>query len=324
MASTKLRPLYLLDILRRETDEAHRLTVPQLADALAELGITAERKSLYRDIRGLIEHGADIRKSAAGYYLEGRGFTAREVNLLAEALWCAPFLSRRRTEDLLKRLAPLLSRYQAEDALAGALVGPKAADDEELLALEAVRAAISVPCQITFAWREGGTGCCPAPRLRASPYGLLLREGRCCLVCNLEGREDLSVLPLARICAVWRDATPWRPFAEVSPYGAAFGAEDYGGRLACFCAGKTLGLRLLCREDILDSLLERLEPETGPCRQEDGRFLLEARAAAGPELTAWLLSFGPGLEVLDPPALRQALRQSLRQAWALYEETPNE
>lgn len=142
MAYTNLRLLYLLDIFRQETDEAHRLTVPQLVDALAERDIAAERKSIYRDIQALIAYGADIRKSAAGYYLEGRAFLPGEVRILAEALRAAPFLTRRRTEDLTNRLGLFLSRHQAQSALTPGLGAPKAQNDEALRSLEALQAAI--------------------------------------------------------------------------------------------------------------------------------------------------------------------------------------
>lgn len=323
MAYTNLRLLYLLDIFREETDEAHRLTVPQLVDALAERDIAAERKSIYRDIQALIEYGVDIHKSAAGYYLKGRAFPPGEVRILAEALRAAPFLTRRRTEDLTDRLGLFMSRHQAQSALAPGLGAPKAPNDEALRSLEALQAAIGGRCQITFAYREGESqGGIPAKRLRASPYAIILAEGRCCLVCNLEGQEGLSLLPISRITAVRRDATPWRRFAHTAPYAAAFDAWDYAARQARFCAAESAPLLLACREETLPAALERLEPSLPPHRQADGRFLLEARASQGPDLTAWLLSFGDALEVLEPIGLRQAMRQSLQAALAMYESEP--
>ena len=323
MTYTNLRLLYLLDIFRQETDEAHRLTVPQLVDALAERDIAAERKSIYRDIQALIKYGVDIHKSAAGYYLKGRAFLPGEVRILAEALRAAPFLTRRRTEDLTNRLGLFLSRHQAQSALAPGLGAPKAPNDEALRSLEALQAAIAGCCQITFSYREGESqGGFPANRLRASPYAIIMAEGRCCLVCTLEGREGLSLLPLSRIAAVRRDATPWRHFARAGPYAVAFDAWDYAARQARLCAGEHAPLLLACREEALPAALARLEPCQPPHRQADGRFLLAAEASLGPGLTAWLLSFGDDLEVLEPHGLRQAMRQSLQAALAMYESEP--
>ena len=46
----KRKLLVLLQILARETDEKHPLSVPQLVEKLQEQGIEAERKSVYNDL----------------------------------------------------------------------------------------------------------------------------------------------------------------------------------------------------------------------------------------------------------------------------------
>ena len=47
----KLKLLTLLEILARETDESHPLSVPRMVELLKERGIDAERKSVYDDIQ---------------------------------------------------------------------------------------------------------------------------------------------------------------------------------------------------------------------------------------------------------------------------------
>ena len=51
----KLKLLALLQILARDTDETHPLSVPRLVEMLQERGIKAERKSIYDDIQTLNE-----------------------------------------------------------------------------------------------------------------------------------------------------------------------------------------------------------------------------------------------------------------------------
>ena len=46
----KRKLLVLLEILARETDEKHPLSVPQLVEELQEHGVVAERKSVYDDL----------------------------------------------------------------------------------------------------------------------------------------------------------------------------------------------------------------------------------------------------------------------------------
>ena len=57
----KLKLLYLMQMLYDETDETHGLSTPELIEGLAERGIAAERKAIYRDLEALRAFGLDIR-----------------------------------------------------------------------------------------------------------------------------------------------------------------------------------------------------------------------------------------------------------------------
>ena len=49
-ANQKLKLLYLLQILREETDEENPIKTADILRRLSDMGINAERKSIYRDI----------------------------------------------------------------------------------------------------------------------------------------------------------------------------------------------------------------------------------------------------------------------------------
>ena len=53
----KLKLLYLLDILRKKTDEFHAITMEEILESLEVRGIHAERKSIYTDIQTLNDFG---------------------------------------------------------------------------------------------------------------------------------------------------------------------------------------------------------------------------------------------------------------------------
>lgn len=49
----KLKLIYLMKIMLEETDEEHRLTMPEIISELNTYDISAERKSVYNDIAKL-------------------------------------------------------------------------------------------------------------------------------------------------------------------------------------------------------------------------------------------------------------------------------
>ena len=51
----KLKLYYLYRLMLEKTDDEHGLTMPEIIDALEANGITAERKSIYRDLETIDE-----------------------------------------------------------------------------------------------------------------------------------------------------------------------------------------------------------------------------------------------------------------------------
>lgn len=56
----KLKLLYLAQILLEETDEEHGISMPTIIERLAELDISADRKTLYSDLEELRRFGIDV------------------------------------------------------------------------------------------------------------------------------------------------------------------------------------------------------------------------------------------------------------------------
>ena len=88
----KLKLLTLLEILARETDESHPLSVPRMVELLKERGIDAERKSVYDDIQTINEMPnspfeiVQQRGRGGGYYMEDTPFELAELKLLVAAV----------------------------------------------------------------------------------------------------------------------------------------------------------------------------------------------------------------------------------------------
>ena len=51
---SKLKILYIVDILRKFSDEENPINAKEICDRLADYGIKAERKAIYDDIDNLI------------------------------------------------------------------------------------------------------------------------------------------------------------------------------------------------------------------------------------------------------------------------------
>ena len=114
-ARQKLKLIYILDILRKFSDEEHPLSANEICNYLEQNGISAERKSVYSDIEALCEYGYDIIRSFTpkkGFFLASREFEEAEIYLLCDAVRTAKFISPKKTRELVSKLDSMLSKNQ--------------------------------------------------------------------------------------------------------------------------------------------------------------------------------------------------------------------
>ena len=94
-------------MLEEETDADHGLSMAEIIQRLAEEGIAAERKSIYRDLEILREFGLDIKtyqRNPVEYAIEHRDFTLSELMLMVDAVASSKFLTVRQANILLANI----------------------------------------------------------------------------------------------------------------------------------------------------------------------------------------------------------------------------
>ena len=109
----KLKLIYLREILRRETDEEHPLTLKQIQDLLEQKGVSAERKSLYDDIEQLRLLGEDIvavRDTTVRYYVGERTLDMAQLRLLVDAVQSSKFITQKKAASLTKKISEKFGR----------------------------------------------------------------------------------------------------------------------------------------------------------------------------------------------------------------------
>ncbi len=132
----RLKLLYIHQILTTETDEQHSITLDELRQRLADKGITAERKALYKDLDALRSFGVHIvsRKAAqTTYYVPSNTWRPDEMELLVNVIQNTEMLTERKRQIIIDKLLKQVSTYEAatiQERLAIAPTAPNAAHRE--------------------------------------------------------------------------------------------------------------------------------------------------------------------------------------------------
>lgn len=118
----KLKLFALKEILEKETDDSHGITMARILELLSMRGIKAERKSIYDDLRTLRE--ADIldlvgpQGQNRTYSVGERVFQLSELKMMIDALQSSKFLSEKTTRDLIKSWRAFAASMKPKNSIA--------------------------------------------------------------------------------------------------------------------------------------------------------------------------------------------------------------
>ncbi len=308
---SKLKLLYLADILKQKTDEDHYIAATEICEELAKSDIPAERKSIYKDIDILREYGFDIihtgSKNRGGYFLGAREFELAEIRLLSDAVQAANFISQKKTNQLVEKIESFASENQAKILHSQVYVDnrPKCNNEEIYYTISLLDEAISDGVKVSFTYtRRKITDEFKTAKedkiFTVSPYALIWSDDHYYLVCNNEKYNNLMHLRIDKIKKLQKTKKPARHFSEVSDYRNNFDSADYATKLFNMYSGEPKPIELICENEILEVILDRFGENVKIQKYDEKHFLLKTNAAVSDGLTKWVVQFGGKIKVKSP------------------------
>lgn len=324
----KLKLLYIIDILKKYSDEDHPLNAAQISAYLAENGITAERKAIYNDISLLTDFGYDIIKTkipSNGYFLASREFELPEIYLLADAVRSAEFITPKKTRELLSKIDSFLSVHMASLRKKTAYIPSqfKCKNESVYYNIDVINRAIEnkLKINVTYIKRQLSDNKKIEQSEKIiciSPYAALWANDRYYLVGNNEKYDNLIHLRIDRIKKVELTDIPVRPFCEVSDYSDTFDVADYAAKAFNMFGGEQAEIELKCKKDILEQIIDRFSDEISVYKLTAETFTFTTKVLVSDGLISWLLQFGADVEVIKPQFLRDRISNKIKELSKIY------
>ena len=326
--NSKLKLLYILDIMKK-TDEFHPLNATQIAALLEQYGITAERKSISRDIACLEEKGYSILKCAdhnKGWYMTDQTFEDYELKILCDAVSMAPFLTENDTRELIRKLRGLATKEGESVISVTTYVDQsiKTEDKGNKIKIDTVLRAIVGRKKLRFQYYELG------PRNQkvlkrdghvysVSPYYLVLSQGEYYLIANPDSHDHLTHFKLEMLKDPEITQEPIRKPESLEEYGKDFDVGTYLRRNVKMWTGENVTVRLRCSNYIRDQIRIQFGKDTWV--QDDGpdHCIVSVNVTGSTGLYQWLAQHGTQVQVLSPESIRQQYIQYLRDTLELQE-----
>lgn len=305
----KAKILILLKILEQRTDEEHRMTVPQILDALAQEGVPSERKSVYSDIATLRAMGCDVelqRGPGGGYYIANRRFQLPELKLLVDAVQSSQFITRRKSRELIGKLSGLASEYQAQKLRRQVFVSgrAKSMNESAYYTVDVLYEAIDSDRMVEFRYSDWGLDRRRHPRrggkpYRVSPWALVWENNSYYLIAYEDYEEPYGIrhYRVDKMSAVKKTEVPRRGKELYDQ----FDLSAYVQSMFNMYGGPVRKVTLQCENRLASAMLDRFGTGVNPCVEEDGQhFHITVPVAVSPQFLGWICGFGTAVRILEP------------------------
>ena len=316
----KLKLLYLLKIFHEKTDSEHSLTMPQIIEELGASGIQAERKALYRDFERLREFGYEIEKrhtSPTSYAMANRKFSESELMLLADAVQSCRFLSKPKSDALLRSIKSLGSQYQVKDLSKRLHVEGRVRSQNESVFgnLDTIQAAIHAKRKLEFKYfkhdaakkrqlQHGGDTYIETPVqlvFSDSNYYVIVYNDK------HDGFASYRVDRMERLRISDERATRNEKIA-------AFDVTDYEARAFGMFSGEAVLATITINEGVMSAFIDRFGPDLAvSSAKEPGTAKVSVHVMKAPTFYGWLAQFGTQAHIDKPTSLAEDYKAYLQE-----------
>ncbi len=321
----KLKLLLLRDYLLKNTDDRHSVTVRQIIAHLEGCGVSAERKSVYDDLASLGPdgYGMDIVADSGNYALVSREFELQEVKLLVDMVQSSNFITRRKTEELIRKLETLVSRHEAAQLSRQVYVRKrvKAMNESVYINVDKISGAIAADRKLRFQYFQYNTR--RKKELRhngklheVSPFALVWVDQNYYLLAYSREHQSMRHYRVDRMTRITGVDGP-RDGKEVF---AGTDMSTYTTKVFNMFTGEEKRVRLRCDASLADPFIDRFGEDISMIPEGDGAFTVSVDVVVSPQFFAWLTPFGTRCEILGPPEVREAFRTHLRELLEMYGE----
>lgn len=303
----KIKLLKLLELLHQYSDEQHPMTTNQVCFALAKMGIPCDRRTVSQDVIILNELGYEVIITMVGhekaYYVEDRSFSIPELKILIDAVHASSFITKRKSEELIEKIAALAGTHRAEVLKRNMVCfnTRKHSNEKILYTIDCLEEAILTQRKIIFLYYdldENGNRIYRRGRHHyvVEPIALVFNEDNYYLCCYSSRHDSTSNYRVDRMDAVEVIDEPCCDKAvslrnEVATYTEqAF--KMFGGQLE--------DVILEFERSLIGAIYDKFGEDTKMMPSGEDKCIASVKVRISPVFWGWVFQFGTKMKILSP------------------------
>lgn len=326
-ANQKLKNLYLMKILMERTDENHSITMPEIISALEAYGISAERKSIYSDIESLRTYGLDIVGEAEGktfyYRVVDRTFELAELKLLVDSVQSAKFITEKKSNELIKKIESLSSRYEAQQLQRQVYTSNriKTLNESIYYNVDLLHDAINENSQIKFHYFQWNAD--KKMELRkdgayyvVSPWGLSWDDENYYMVAFDAAANKIKHYRVDKMLHI--ELTGEK--REGKNHFDKFDMALYAKKMFGMFAGEEESVKIECHNRLAGVMIDRFGKDVTMIKKDSEHFTVNVKVAVSKQFLAWVMALGSDAKIIGPDWVLQQVKDELKRLYELYDK----
>lgn len=324
-SNQKFKLYRLAQIMLERTDEEHYISMPEIMAALSEYDVTADRKSIYNDLRDLSVFGIEVEGEPIGnryhYHVTTRSFELPELKLLVDAIQSSKFITEKKSYALIKKLETLASKYDAQKLQRQVYVSGriKTMNESIYYTVDAIHNAISENKKIKFQYFQWNAK--KEMELRhngawyhISPWGLSWDDENYYLV----GYDtDAGMIKHYRV-----DKMLHIKISDESREGKEhfkkLDMADYAKKSFGMFGGKEQTVKLSVHNKLAGVIIDRFGKDVMMIPADEEHFNVNVDVRVSRQFLGWVFSLGSDIQIVGPDDVVEQMRKEIARSVEQY------
>lgn len=324
----KLKLIYLMKIFMEKTDEMHSITMNEIIAELNAYGVTAERKSIYNDIESLRQFGMDIigeqNNRTYYYYVANRQFELPELKLLVDSVQAAKFITAKKSNELIKKIEGLASKYEASKLQRQVYVSQRVKTDNEKIYynVDTIHTAISMNSMISFQYFQWNVEKKMVLKKDGNPYtvspwALTWDDENYYLVANDTDDKIIKHFRVDKMLNINIEEKQREGGEHFDVQNADVGL--YTKKVFGMYSGEEKTVKLECDNDMAGVIIDRFGKDVTLIRKDDEHFTVNVKVIVSNQFISWIFSLGDKVKIVEPMSLVEKVKDEVKRLYRQYE-----
>ena len=322
--------MIIRDYLYSHTNEDHWVTSKDIIAHLASHGIRADRKTIFTDMDRLqYDYEMPIERGGRkGYRVASPPFEPRELRMMIDSVQSAKFITQEEAVSITSKIKNLADVYTKPTLDRNAYVSERILDSKDSVVAhtDLIHEAISLDAQISFKYvhyqpslgktqkRYSKNGIPYVVR----PFALYWNNGNYYLYAYFSTEDQMRFFRIDRMESITLAKGKREGHDK---YTSASLKGQRKAKVFDMYTGEVSNVTLRAHNSIADAVVDAFGRNVMmiPTREDKDYFTVNVLVAVSPTFFSWLTNFGDKIEIVNPPEVREKMKEFIGQIAKAYE-----